>query len=292
MPTQQGKRGLHRTREKRQRLFRRGIAPEAFARELARQIRGRGESFELLIRAFPTHGRGHSKNLLRQWADGELLPRWPSSFRLLNRIEQRFGLPKNHFKKILRPRSHTQRVLDTVVGNQYQYFRLHLPDDFDDRSSEEQLRIKEWVQKNIISAGTDYGKFIRDATSTCYCLRFPAICDIKGHSTQIRPSGTGLPPLDAPGQLVDELRDLVAFKRGAIAPPGFRRFSGWTKSTAYKQVRSIGRMFGALTATPDSIVKGFGAPATTLTMALFVFPAFWDWYLDWREHRRGILHCP
>lgn len=48
-------------------------------------------------------------------------------------------------------------------------------------------------------------------------------------------------------------------------------------------------MFGALVAPPKSAVRGYGIPLEDLTTALLVFPPIWDWYVKWRERRRGFF---
>ncbi len=45
---------------------------------------------------------------------------------------------------------------------------------------------------------------------------------------------------------------------------------------------------GALVASPTGPVRGFGMPLASLTFGLLVFPAVWDWYVQWRERRRGF----
>jgi hypothetical protein len=276
-------------REKREHTFRRTFNREQFAREIARQIRGRGHNYEQFIRGIFKRKSRHTKNLLRQWANGELVPRWPNSFRLLNRIEERLDLPKNHFRRILISRSKQQLILDKVVKNQQQFVRWHLPSDFDTRSSVEQDQVFEWIKQNVLRGGTDYGQYIKNTCSICYTLRLPRIHDIPGQPSTAIPTEYGYTQLNAPARLVQELSDLVAFKRSTIAPPGLRRFCGWTFSSGVKQIRTIGRMFGALTAPANSRVIGFGAPLETLTLALWVFPAYWDWYLQWCERRRGFF---
>lgn len=47
-------------------------------------------------------------------------------------------------------------------------------------------------------------------------------------------------------------------------------------------------MFGALAASPSGSVRGRGVPTSSLTYGLLVFPAVWDWYVQWRERRRGF----
>lgn len=36
-------------------------------------------------------------------------------------------------------------------------------------------------------------------------------------------------------------------------------------------------------------MRGLGVPLESLTFALLAFPAVWDWYLQWREGRRGFF---
>ena len=47
-------------------------------------------------------------------------------------------------------------------------------------------------------------------------------------------------------------------------------------------------MFGALVSRPESIVAGRGIPLEKLSFAMLIFPAVWDWYVQWRERRRGF----
>jgi hypothetical protein len=48
-------------------------------------------------------------------------------------------------------------------------------------------------------------------------------------------------------------------------------------------------MLGAFAASPDGPVAGLGVSANRLTLALLVFPAMWDWYLNWRTRRRRFF---
>ena len=47
-------------------------------------------------------------------------------------------------------------------------------------------------------------------------------------------------------------------------------------------------MFGTLASSPNGAVRGFGVPLSQLSFGLLVFPGVWDWYLQWREQRRGF----
>ncbi|WP_233247519.1 hypothetical protein [Caulobacter endophyticus] len=48
-------------------------------------------------------------------------------------------------------------------------------------------------------------------------------------------------------------------------------------------------LLGGLAACPQGPVRGHGVPTRCLSFGLLVFPAVWDWYLQWRESRRGFF---
>jgi hypothetical protein len=63
----------------------------------------------------------------------------------------------------------------------------------------------------------------------------------------------------------------------------------WNDETASQKIEHLGLMFGALAADQAAPVCGRGVPVRQLTMALLAFPAIWDWYLQWRQARRGFF---
>jgi hypothetical protein len=62
----------------------------------------------------------------------------------------------------------------------------------------------------------------------------------------------------------------------------------WGAETASQKVEHFGLWFGAFVAPPESEVQGLGVDPKLLTFAMMVFPQIWDWYLHWRERRRGF----
>ncbi len=108
--------------------------------------------------------------------------------------------------------------------------------------------------------------------------------------------------IDAPPQLSSEMSNLMAFKTATLTAVGFKRNGVWGEETASQKLEHLGLMFGALAASPESEVSGRGVPLRALTFGLLVFPSVWDWYLQWRERRRGfytawkpicsVLPCP
>jgi hypothetical protein len=95
--------------------------------------------------------------------------------------------------------------------------------------------------------------------------------------------------LDAPAALQAEMADLVHFKTAALTKLGFRRNGTWCAETSWQRVEHFGLMFGAMGAASDGPVAGLGASLQDLTFALLIFPAVWDWYLEWRFDRRGFF---
>lgn len=93
---------------------------------------------------------------------------------------------------------------------------------------------------------------------------------------------------DAPPRLAMEMANLVSFKTATLTSLGFQRNGVWGEETASQRIEHLGLMFGALAASPKGAVKGYGVPLGHLTFGLLVFPGVWDWYLQWRERRRGF----
>ena len=95
-------------------------------------------------------------------------------------------------------------------------------------------------------------------------------------------------PLRAPPGLVREVGELIAFKTATLTRIGVKRTGVWNEETVGQKIEHLALMFGALTAEPGPPVGGLGVLRDHLCMALLVFPAVWDWYLQWREARRGF----
>lgn len=159
------------------------------------------------------------------------------------------------------------------------------------------------VRRVIISGSTDYRRFQALATRQRYAIRFPAVS--YGGSPSPRASSDALewevddctpiedPDLlsgvvDAPPRLAMEMANLIRFKTATLTALGFQRNGVWGEETAAQKIEHLGLMFGALAASPKGPVKGYGVPLSQLSFGLLVFPGVWDWYLQWRERRRGF----
>lgn len=212
------------------------------------------------------------------------------SFKALRAIERRYRLPDGYFEAKLegRGRTRTAKGVAPIAPSERRRLAWHLPDDFPRRSAAEQEEILSWVREVVISGSTDYRRFQAAASKTRYALRFV------GLNARLLGAGVTLPSARssaltvAPERLRSEMADLIRFKTATLTARGLRRTGVWNAETAAQKVEHFALMFGALAADPDGEVAGCGVDLDKLTLALLVFPAVWDWYLSWREKRRGF----
>lgn len=155
------------------------------------------------------------------------------------------------------------------------------------------------MQRVVISGTTDYRRFRAAAMKRRCSIRFPGLLDQSSRPRGLyrfcREEDGSLPDpdlasaaLDAPPQLAEEMADLVRFKTATLTAFGYQRNGVWGEETASQKVEHLGLMFGALAASPNGAVHGFGVPLENLSFSLLVFPIVWDWYIQWRERRRGF----
>jgi hypothetical protein len=268
---------------------------DGFADALNLHIRRHGDSVRHLFYAVAKEDKATNHRTLMKWAKGELTPRSIQSLEVLARIERRYRLPAGYYKAKLPylGRARTGHVLEHFTPAERRRLAWHLPDDFNARSPAEQDEILDWVNRVIISGSTDYRAFQAAAIKNRYAVRFRAFQG-KGFPKK-QPTAADLEQevvssvVDAPAELEREMAGLLKFKTATLTAFGFQRNGVWGEETASQKVEHLGLMFGALTAPADGPVRGFGAPLESLCFAMLVFPPVWDWYLQWREQRRGFF---
>lgn len=268
---------------------------DGFADALNLHIRRHGDSVRHLFHAVAKEDKATNHRTLMKWATGELTPRSIQSLEVLARIERRYRLPAGYFKAKLPylGRARTGHVLEDFTPAERRRLAWHLPDDFNARSPAEQDEILDWVNRVIISGSTDYRAFQAAAIKNRYAVRFRAFQG-KGFPKK-QPAADDVDQevvssvVDAPAELEREMAGLLKFKTATLTAFGFQRNGVWGEETASQKVEHLGLMFGALTAPADGPVRGFGAPLESLCFAMLVFPPVWDWYLQWREQRRGFF---
>ncbi|KQN05046.1 hypothetical protein ASE85_07735 [Sphingobium sp. Leaf26] len=274
------------------------IDPPTFREALVLHLSRFSESYYQLHRAIIQPGEKFDRTTLRSWIEGDRTPGSAASLALLTRIEHRYGLPNGYFKAKLPNRTRAPSGLEAKGLSKAEQRRVawHLPDDFNFRSLPEQKKILDWVQNVVISGATEYRRFQAQALKLRYAVRFPSvtgkkvrgglsgeqICDLDDQADHV-----GV--VDAPPHLVSELAELVRFKTATLTDIGFQRSGVWNEETTAQKIEHFGLMFGALAASPKGAVQGCGVPLRNLTFAMLVFPRVWDWYVQWRERRRGFF---
>jgi hypothetical protein len=260
--------------------------PEAFSLQLARH----GESCWHLHRMLLQPGERFDRKTFQDWARGAKLPATVRSFEMLARVERRYRLPTGYFRSKLAGvcRAASGRESLDVSPSVRRRLAWHLPDDFDSRPSAERADILQWVRTNIISGSTDYRRFQAQALRVRYGLRFPKLTRT-GKVDQVAASSAAVEPRAAPPELVGEVADLVAFKTATLTKIGVKRYGVWNEETVAQKIEHLALLFGALSSTSDAPPHGLGLPREALTLALLVLPSVWDWYVQWREARRGFF---
>ncbi len=267
------------------------IDPPAFADAFALHLQRHGDTVHHLSTALSRPGDLIDRKMLRTWATGVKLPSTARSFETLARIERRYRLPNGYFQsKIAGPHRAMQgRVLTDIEPVERRRLAWHLPDDFDHRSPSERAEILEWVRRVIISGSTDYRRFQAEAMKVRYAIRFPDLYGADHVPGDDIGGGTLSDRRAAPAALTRELGQLLRFKSATLTDIGVKRSGVWGAETVAQKTEHLALMFGALAADPTGSVRGGGVPADCLTLVLLAIPAVWDWYLAWREARRGFF---
>ncbi|HWY60545.1 MAG TPA: hypothetical protein VNW15_01460 [Rhizomicrobium sp.] len=271
-----------------------------------------GDTCQSLTRALAKLGYQFAESGALNWKRGRHAPRSKKAFKVLEAIERRYGLPVGYFKESLRIEELTaaRRALKDKSAEQKHLIRRHIPRDFEHRDAHEQQEILLWIEKNVLGGSTEYGRYIRRATFLPYRINFPKL---SGNPTRKRQKVLNWineekdqRKLDqdvlnsnivtAPARLSAEMSSLIKFKTTKLLPPGWRRTFRWAPGTAELKISKYGLMFGALVASKNATAAGLGIPRGELTFASLVFPAVWEWYLDWCLQRRGFhnraeSHC-
>ena len=233
---------------------------------------------------------------LECWRRGTTAPRQTASFRLLSKVEEHFQLREGYFAGLNYELSPTEQAIRTVPANEQSILRWHLPDDFNARPALEREEILIWIRNNVLSGNTEFGQYQKRHAGIKFSIVFPTLPKELGgrrwmgttKSGQLaigKNGGYGTVP--APSALAAEMSDLISFKTASMVPRGYRRYSRWCPASATIAAHRYGHLFGALAAAPLSPAMGLGVPLEKLTFGLLIFPAVWDWYLNWCEQRRG-----
>ncbi|WP_460074532.1 hypothetical protein [Roseibium sp. ROS1] len=263
--------------------------PSNFGAALRLHSKRHGESIYHLFNAVVRTEDGVKRSTFVGWGQRITAPSSPISLEILRRIERRYRLPEGYFSGVSEAvqGSPVNCELDEMTPAERRRFVWHLPDDFRRRPRTEQAEILSWVRNVIISGSTEYRRYQAAAMRQRYAVRFHWATGSQrkfSRSSSCDPSDI----VDASKRLNDELAELLRFKTSTFAAFGQQRNGVWGPETASQKVEHFGLWFGAFTASSEGDVQGYGADPEVLTFAMTVFPQVWDWYLHWREKRRGF----
>lgn len=263
---------------------------EAFHTALDRQLRRHNERLSDLRRELCAAGLAIEYSTLRSWKLGLKAPVYADSLAVLGFLERRWGLEPGYFRRRTPhpARAVKNHAMPGISSSERRRLAWHLPDDFDRLPAGDQEEILEWVRRVVVTGATDYRRYQANAMRHRFAVRFPELQGARRPDDAMEPRRSG-GTIVAPPHLAQEMADLLAFKTATLSPVGYRRRGTWGAETASQKLEHFGLMFGALAAPPDGPVRGFGAPVASLSFALMVVPAVWDWYLRWREQRRGFF---
>lgn len=259
--------------------------PADFAEALSAQMKRHGDTAHRLHRAVKSQGGLSDQRTLSYWRRGLKTPRTVASLKVVDLIEARYRLEPGRLRgKLPRDRATSGHTPPGLNHAETRRLAWHLPHDFRRRSKAEQAEILDWVRSRILSSGTDYSRYQSEVSRHRFGFRFDKSIVPSRHGSSI-----GAAHLQAPEALQEEMRALVRFKSATLTDLGFSRSGVWGRETAAQRGEHLALMFGALAADPQGEVGGLGVPAEALSFALLVVPAVWDWYIRWRELRRGFF---
>jgi hypothetical protein len=263
--------------------------PDDLGSALRLHAKRHSESIYHLYKAVVRPEDGLNQTTLMSWVRGTKVPRSVLSLEILRRIEGRYRLPEGYFsaKTTHAGQASTGHDLGAISPSERRRLAWHLPDDFNARPHDERMNILDWVRTRIISGSTDYRRYQAAAANQRFAVRFNSMPGSK--ATKIRErSNADSGIIYAPKSLNNEMTELLRFKTATFAAFGMQRNGVWGDETADQKVEHFGLWFGAFAAPVESEVRGFGVAPERLTFAMMVFPQVWDWYLQWRERRRGF----
>ena len=278
------------------------IDPPGFAEALCLHLSRYQESYFILHRAVIRPDEKFYPATIKAWCSGKRTPRSTLSLEILARIEARYALPAGYFKSKL---PHPARAplglrLDGVPAAEQRRLAWHLPDDFNERPLAKRNEILNWVRAVVISGATEYRLYQTAAMKNRYGLCFPSLTGRKPQ-TKSGPitddeacladdnDELALANKIAPPGLTAEIAQLVHFKSATLTDIGFQRNGVWNEETTSMKLEHLGLMFGAMAASPKGVIGGLGIPLRQLTLAMLILPRLWDWYIQWRERRRGFF---
>jgi hypothetical protein len=269
--------------------------PDSFGDALALHMMRHGDTDHHLRRALVAAGTTIDQTTLRSWRFGRKIPKCSNSLRVLNALERRYRLPNAYFQSRLPATAKATTIsgrMGDISSSERRRLAWHLPDNFDALPVGRREEILSWVRSVILSGATEYRRYQAAMSRHPFAIRFACAEDPTDVSSVLLANGESVEargPLDACQTLDRQMAELIAFKTTTLTERGVRRTGVWGPETASQKIEHLGLLFGALAADPQGEVRGLGAAIEELSLGQLAFPGVWDWYLKWREGRRGFF---
>lgn len=263
-----------------------GAHPLDFHGALDLQMRRHAEPAHRLHRALRAKGGLTDRKTISDWRRGIKTPQTPASLKVVDLIEARYRLPARYLRsRLAQPKATAGLAPAGIEPSEARRLAWHLPDDFKRRPPRERAEILQWVRTNVLSGGTAYSQYHSEVSKHRFSLRFgdAVLPHRRGRGRK------GCLELVAPPELQREMAALIRFKSSTLTAIGYQRSGVWGDETAAQRGEHLSLLFGALAAPQNGEVRGLGARVEDLSFAHLAFPAVWDWYVQWREHRRGFF---
>ncbi len=268
-------------------LWDRVAPPRDFAGALDAEMKRHGDTAWGLHKALAAKGASIDRATIKAWRSNAKGPGTTASFKAVDLIEARYQLPSGYLRSRIGPgRGVSGHSLPHFSPSERRRLVWHLPDDFGRRPRAEQTAIVDWVQANVLSGGTAYHRYHAAISKHRFAFRFDHLLK-SGRRSVTTPKIQ--PEFVPPARLEAEMADLLRFKTRTLTEVGFQRSGVWGLETASQKLEHLGLFFGALAAPHESITAGHGVARDKLSFALLISPAVWDWYVQWRETRRGFF---
>jgi len=170
--------------------------------------------------------------------------------------------------------------LEKLKPSEQKRISPHLPVDILSLPKSKQEEIIDWVVNNVLRQNTPFAQWKAQISAHPFAIKFPGLPG--------EPSAASVQVKDniAPERLHQQMTSYVVQYKLAKLPP-LKRADPWKEATAKRKVPDFGRFFGAITADPNSPVRGLGLDRSFLDIVLLTVPKLLDWGVEWRRERRA-----
>lgn len=270
---------------------RRTLRAAAFASALNLAIERSGLTRQDLCKA-----AGVRKGVMQAWMDGASVPRAPSSFVSLAQLERLLSLRPDYLTSRAKRVDHLDLGLPKLDAKRPMGLDIprwlidwHIPGDFSARTVQEQEEIGRWLTQTFAIEPNKIA--LRHQRFNGFDLRRHTVWDDDSQTPAKPPTPRQLRlwSRPSPPRLIEEWRDLSAFKTARFNPAGMRRGGVWSRDTAISHGGKLGCLFAAALDHHGEIIGKAKAAPILLSFAMLAVPRMWDIGIGSADSRKGHL---